>query len=234
MDDDARIEDAQTAPVNDGEEPVNDAVTDVAESAETVDPVEAVEVTDEPAEPAEAGDEPGADAAPADEPGLDEMVAQLREGDAQPSSEGSGEASELAEVTEPVTPEPVGTPASPADATTTLARDRAAAKAPFWTLVAAWIVFVAAMAYVLWPSASAPFVGASVYAYFVIGGVVLTLCGPLLGLTVWLVLRGSAGAEGAGLARAVFLRAGVATFSGVSLWWLALVALDLHRAGVLG
>jgi len=52
---------------------------------------------------------------------------------------------------------------------------------------------------------------------------------------VWLLMRGRAdGGTGAGLARAVFMRAAAATLAGDLVWWLGLVLLDLHRTGVLG
>jgi len=91
------------------------------------------------------------------------------------------------------------------------------------------------MAYLLWPISTAPFIGHPYYTILTFGGVGLTLAGPLSALAVWLLVRRSSDLElRAGLARAAFLRAAVATLAGNLLWWALLVALDVHRTGALG
>lgn len=169
---------------------------------------------------------------PAEQLSLEEMVDSLKE------AEPSGVEPPASDVE---APEPA-TDASAAALTSEeqvpeerLARDRLAARLPFGIYIGVWAVFAGVMTYLLWPIAVRPFVGTRLYAYFVLGGGALTVAGPLLGLGVWLAVRARAGeGTGAGLARAAFMRAAVATLAGDLLWWLGLVLLDLHRAGVLG
>jgi hypothetical protein len=193
----------------------------------------------------EAGPEPEADVqaqAETDQLSLDEMVDSLKASDepgdsGDEAAEGDAQGDEKPSEDTAVDASSAATPseahaAPPAEG---LARDRLAARLPFGIYVGIWAVFAGAMGYLLWPAAAKPFVGSEIYAYSVLGGVALTLAGPLLGLVVWLLVRSGEGAEGnAGLVRAVFMRAALSTLAGDLLWWLGLVLLDLHRAGVLG
>jgi len=198
-------------------------------------------------EPA-VSDEPVELDAPAEEPAqlsLDEMVDQLTESPEEPpaepktpvegetaTEEGEGEGAAAVEAGSAETAEPTET----GEASPLLLRARLAARLPFWILGIVWVVLLGVVGYFLWaPAAAGPFIGHPLYAVLTWGGVGLTVAGPLLGLVVWLVLRRDGEPElREGLARAVFMRAAVATVVGNALWWGVLVALDLHRAGVFG
>jgi hypothetical protein len=112
---------------------------------------------------------------------------------------------------------------------------RLGARLPFWLYIGAWLLFAAGMAIAMWPYATASFTAHPLYAWFVLGGAGLAVLGPVIAVVAWLVLRsGSDPDERVGLVRALFLRAAVAMLSGSLLWWAALIALDLRRAGLLG
>jgi hypothetical protein len=136
--------------------------------------------------------------------------------------------------------EPPLAPAEPPSAATSdfphLARSRRlGARLPFWLYAGAWLLFAAGMAIAMWPYATASFTAHPLYAWFVLGGAGLAVLGPVIAVVAWLVLRsGSDPEERAGLVRALFLRASVALLAGSLLWWAALIALDLRRAGLLG
>jgi hypothetical protein len=115
------------------------------------------------------------------------------------------------------------------------ARSRLGARLPFWILSGVWAAFAGTLTYLLWAASSTPFTAHPLYAVLTFGGLGLTVAGPLLVLVVWLLMRrASEPTLREGLVRAVFLRAAVATLSGNLLWWAALLALDMHRTGVLG
>jgi hypothetical protein len=195
----------------------------VAEEAPAVPDEVAVAEEPIPAEPAE----------PAEQLSLEQMVESLKEDEPPTGEPESGEAptDEVAETA----PTVVSVTAEEPLLEGGLTRDRLAARLPFGLYIGVWAIFAGAMTYLLWPLAVKPFTGTQLYAYFVLGGVALTLVGPLLGLGVWLAVRGRAEVGGdAGLARAAFMRAAAATLAGDLLWWIGLVLLDLHRAGMLG
>ena len=115
-----------------------------------------------------------------------------------------------------------------------LVRNRLSTRLPAWIYSGVWVVFAGVMVYLLWPAANKPFVGLPYYAYMVIGGLALTVAGPIMALVTWLVARmGTTSSERIGLARAVWMRCMLATVFGVAVWWIALYALDLHRSGVI-
>jgi hypothetical protein len=232
-------------PEGDAESSIDDAPEPRPEAEPPATEPEPVSESDAEASAVDSGPEPEPDAqaevladveTKSDQLSLDEMVESLKasddagdeaaEGGDEPSQDVAVEASAAA-----------ATPSEAFDAPTAdgLARDRLAARLPFGVYVGLWAAFAGAMGYLLWPAAAKPFVDSGIYAYSVLGGVALTLAGPLLGLAVWLLVRSSADVESnAGLVRAVFMRAALSTLAGDLLWWLGLVLLDLHRAGVLG
>jgi hypothetical protein len=221
----AKVADAELEPAPEPAVEPEPAPEPAAEPEPAPEPASEVASEVEPApETEEAGGEPEAD-----QLSLDEMVESLKEPQASTDEVAAEAPPEPAEAEEaPATDEPVSGPEG-------LARDRLAARLPFGIYVGVWVVFAGVMSYLLWPAASGPFTGLPFYAYLVLGGVALTVVGPLLGIVMWLVLRGRAdGIARAGLARAIFMRAAAATLAGDLVWWLALVLLDLHRAGVLG
>jgi hypothetical protein len=178
---------------------------------------------------------PAAEEAASQEPpeqlSLEEMVESLK-GDEPELGEAPADGAEAAEAAVPVPVAVAAVEPLPEDG---FARDLLSARLPFGVYIGAWAIFAGVMTYLLWPAATGPFTGTRLYAYFVLGGAALTLVGPLLGLGVWLAVRGRAGDGGdAGLARAAFMRAAAATIAGGLLWWIGLVLLDLHRAGTLG
>jgi len=200
---------------------------------------------------------------PAAEPTLDEMVASLAgeavadgETPAETSSDAAGE-TVLPETETPATPESAEEAAvadePAADAATAAAaasEDDSAAeilaepvpfllqmrwRVPFWVVFGLFAAFVAALVYLLWPASAGEFVALPLYGVLVIGGASLVVIGLVTGLAVWLAARSRAtDDEKAGLGRTLWARALGWTAGGVALWWVGILALDLHRAGVLG
>jgi hypothetical protein len=204
----------------------------------------AVDVTgDAAAVTDESAAEATAEAAPSED--LDDMVEALKEGAAAKAAEGEGEPEGEAAVAETVDDEEIAEETQSEDealeeiedefAGEALVRNRLGARLPAWIYAGVWVVFVGVMVYLLWPVASKSFVNQPYYAYLVIGGLVLAVAGPLTALGTWLFARmGTTASERIGLARAVWMRCMLATVFGVSVWWIALFALDLHRTGVIG
>ena len=136
-----------------------------------------------------------------------------------------------------------GAPADAAEAVATveeaatesgLARERMDTRVPFWVYGGVWVVFAGAMTYLLWPVSAGLFTGSSRYAIFVLGGAGLTVIGLFVGLAAWLTGRsGASTEEKQGLTQAILLRTAGWMTVGVVLWWIALIALDLHRTGVI-
>lgn len=104
---------------------------------------------------------------------------------------------------------------------------------PFFIYDAVWFVFAVTMVLVLRGSALAGTLDASsVYAAFVIIGLVLTIAGPVLALVLWYLKRSRTEEdERSGLFASAMLRGALATFAGVAMWWLARVVLDYFRTG---
>lgn len=166
----------------------------------------------------------GADAEPAseEEASLDEMVAELVDSD---------EAADSADADTESEGESDGEPAIAA----LLASDHIGARWPFWAYLGVWAVFVGAMTYLLWAASAGPFLDHPLYQILVFGGAGLTVAGPLLGLVVFFIIRGrSEGESRTGLLRTTLLRTATWTVLGVAVWCLALAALELHRAKMLG
>jgi chemotaxis protein histidine kinase CheA len=136
-----------------------------------------------------------------------------------------------------------GAPADAAEAVATAeeaanetgpARDRMDTCVPFWVYGGVWVVFAGVMTYLLWPVSAGLFTGSSRYAIFVLGGAGLTVIGVFVGLAAWLTGRsGTSQEEKQGLTQAILLRTAGWMTVGVALWWIALIALDLHRTGVI-
>ncbi len=193
---------------------------------------------------------------PEDDPSLDQMVESLRtaaetvgtvSSDAVPEAAAvalESASTETGPETQDAEPEAAPEPSQTVDAGAAipaaalepiLARDRAGTQVPYWLFAAAWATFSVVMTVLLWPMATDSFVGRPLYAVFVYGGAGMTLAAPILGLLVWAIVR--AGVEPdlrQGLLRAALLRAATTAVFGVVVWWVALVVLDLHRAGLLG
>jgi hypothetical protein len=176
---------------------------------------------------------------------LDDMVEALKEGAAAKAAEGEADADGQGPVAESADDEAIAQEAGSEDeaheeiedeyAGVALVRDRLGAKLPAWAYAGVWVVFAAVMTYLLWPTATKPFIEQPDYAYMVVGGLALAVAGPVVALLTWLFARmGTTASERIGLVRAVWMRCMLATVFGVAIWWLALYALDLHRKGVIG
>jgi hypothetical protein len=187
---------------------------------------------------------------------LDDMVAEIKESqgaeepaagetqDAEGAEAAEGEAAEIAEpeasegeVAEGATTdaaEAVEETVEEAATGTGLARERMETRVPFWVYGGVWVVFAGVMTYLLWPVSAGLFTGSSRYAIFVLGGAGLTVIGLFVGLAAWLTGRsGTSQEEKQGLTQAILLRTAGWMTVGVVLWWIALIALDLHRTGVI-
>jgi len=103
---------------------------------------------------------------------------------------------------------------------------------PFVVYDAIWAAFAG---YLVWrfqtlPVSTALF-DAAIYPYAVLGGVVLTLAGPIVILAVWIASWGKPGSTKGGLFISSLLRGSIATLLGVLMWWGALMVLDQLRLG---
>lgn len=231
-------------PEAEGAEPVEAEPATVQESMSFDDIVASAAASSTPAVAQEpAGDVEEGGAAPASED-LDDMVEALKEGAAAKTA-----ADETAEGEEAV-PETVDDETIAGEALAedeqleeleeeysgpALVRNGLATKLPAWIYAGVWVVFAGVMTYLLWPVADKSFVNQPYYAYMVGGGLVLAVAGPVTALLTWVFARmGTTSSERIGLARAIWMRCMLATVFGVAVWWIALIALDMHRTGKLG
>jgi hypothetical protein len=104
---------------------------------------------------------------------------------------------------------------------------------PFFIYDGVWLLFSIAMVAVLaGPAQAGTLDTAPSYPVFVFAGLALTAIGPLLALIMWGVRRSRvAKRERTGLLAVALLRGSLATFGGVVLWWIALIALNYIRTG---
>lgn len=191
----------------------------------------------EPRPEAEPRPQSEAEAEPEPPLTLDELVAELagsetaEEADAEAAQAAEGEEPSMTAAEEPVeTVEEEVEPAAPKP----LLR-RVWTKAPFWAVDAAWAILTLAAVIALWRAPAATFADGIAYGVLVLGGAALAFIGLVTGLVVWLVARSRAGQdERVGLGLAIWTRALIWTAGGVALWWVGLLVLDLHHAGVIG
>lgn len=137
--------------------------------------------------------------------------------------------------TAPHAEQPATEPAATEQAAVVETDERPRHAVPVWPFVAYDVVWAAFSAYLIWqlemlPSDTAIF-DARIYPYAVLGGVVLTMAGPLLLLVVWIASWGSPGTTKGGLFVSSLTRGSVATLLGVLMWWGALMVLDQIRLG---
>lgn len=114
--------------------------------------------------------------------------------------------------------------------TEVVARDRA----PWWPFLVYegfWLVFAGLLVWRLLqlPAGLASYEAAE-YPLFLLGGLVLAAAGPVLLFAVWLATKGSAESRGLLFISALY-RGAVVTFSGVVIWWAALIIVDQLRLG---
>lgn len=186
---------------------------------------------------------------------LDELVADIASSDAGEAAEeadaeenaSEGEAESVSEVEAEVEAAAAAEGAAALEATATEATPvieapegpapllrRLWTRVPFWTLDAVWLSLTVAVTVILWRAPAATFADGLPYAILVLGGAALAFTGLVTGLVVWLVARRRAGEdERAGLGLALWTRALAWTAGGVALWWVGLLVLDLHHAGLI-
>ncbi len=137
-------------------------------------------------------------------------------------------------------PQPVVAETKPEAAAVVTAVAPADAVAPatgvsIWPFVAYDVLWAVFAGILIWQLGSLPegvaVYESSFYPVAVLGGVVLTITGPLLALTVWLTSIGRPGTTKGGLFVSAMVRGSVATLIGVVLWWGALIVLDQIRLG---
>jgi hypothetical protein len=234
-----------------GDETLDAPLTDVDEDAEPeTGPDAAPEVEPEAVVAPEPVAEPMAEESSVEEaatPTLDEMVAELAGSETtaahaeEPAAATAQEVSEEPEeVAEPAVDEgePDGEAAAPLSSVPQTAPgpigERMWTRAPFWVAFGLFPVFTGVFAYLLWPAAAGALTMSPLYPSFVLGGAGLVLVSLVTGLVVGLTARAKAGHDGrVGLARAIWWRTFVWTAAGVAVWWIGMVLLDLHHAGVI-
>lgn len=103
---------------------------------------------------------------------------------------------------------------------------------PFVVYDAVWLTFASIL---VWqfeqlPAGQAVF-ESPLYEAAVLGGVALTVVGPVLILATWIGSWGKPGASKGGLFVSALIKGAIATAVGVALWWVALMVLDQLRLG---
>jgi hypothetical protein len=175
----------------------------------------------------------GGEATPEGEPAPEGAAAEAPEGEAAEGPEG-GEVEGAEAVPAEGAAEPSAEVSEEGLVVTGLARDRMSTRIPFWGYGGVWVVFVGVMTYLLWPASVRTFTGSQFYAVFVLGGGALTVVGLFVGLLTWFFGRsGASKAQRQGLIQAIMMRSAGWMAIGVILWWVALIALDLNRTGVI-
>lgn len=103
---------------------------------------------------------------------------------------------------------------------------------PFAVYVGVWLVAAGVSVWLLSevPAESAIY-DAAVYPFTVLGGIILTVAGPLLTLAVWFTSWTSPDARKGPLFVSALLKGAVSTLAGVAIWWVALILLDQIRLG---
>jgi len=104
-----------------------------------------------------------------------------------------------------------------------------------WPFVAYDLVWLAFASILVWqmmqlPAGVAVF-DSGIYGLAVIGGITLTVAGPLLIIAVWVSSIGKGSASSGAVFLSALIRGAVATLLGVTLWWVALIVIDQLRLG---
>jgi len=201
------------------------------------------ETVDEPAEAASvpegaaaAGEPPAAAEglpAAAEEPPVVDASGQATGEEAAVLPDASGQVQTQAEADTPQQTQSIDT------ALPDVAPGPRAPRVPWWPFViylAAWVGLVAASILALSYEAEAlPAIQQEPYPYLILGGLVLTVLGPVSAITVWLVVWKRAGkGRRAGLLTSALVRGAGVTLVGVLMWWGTLVAVDALRLGLVG
>lgn len=228
------------------EPPVADTATEtpvVAPEAEPSDDVastpEAASETPEDA-PEESDSEPDAEAAPTPEPTTDDTAEATSEAAVEPSADTEPAETE-AEAAAATAEEPIARvdTAAAAGIDDTPGAPVTKGRVPWWPFViylVAWIALIGAAFYLIsYQPEAIPTFQQDNYPYILLGGLVLTVLGPLLALTVWFVtwLRTPKGTRG-GLLTSALLKGALVTCFGVLAWWGSIAVLDALRLGMIG
>ena len=107
---------------------------------------------------------------------------------------------------------------------------------PFIVYLVAWIALIGTAFYLIsYEPEALPAFQQEEYPYILLGGLVLTVAGPLLALIVWLItwLRSDKDKRG-GLLTSALLKGALVTCFGVLAWWGAIAVLDALRLGMIG
>ena len=182
----------------------------------------------EPASEAEAAPEPASEGEPGSdteaEPETDDLEAAIAE---------AGANLEADSTFDDITPGTVATSGGEQPEAET--DERGHDSVPTWPFVvydAVWLAFAGVL---IWqfeqlPAGQAVF-ESPLYEAAVLGGVALTIAGPVLILATWIGSWGRPGASKGGLFVSALIKGAIATVLGVTLWWVALMALDQLRLG---
>lgn len=192
---------------------------------ESEQPQEGSATVAEPQSATESPQEAVPDAEPAEQP----IVSETAETDVQNEAD---EAAEVEAESEAVTQ-------SESEDVTDDVEGAAKPRIPWWPFLiylAAWIALIGAAFYLIaYGPEAPPAFQQDDYPYILIGGLVLTVLGPLLAFLVWLIkwLRTPKGERG-GLLTSALLKGALMTCLGVLAWWGAIVVLDALRLGLIG
>jgi hypothetical protein len=166
---------------------------------------------------------------------LDELVADLAESEAVEEPAALAPTADEAVVEEPEHETPAAEEAVEETAGPKPLLRRWWTQVPFWVVDAVWVVLTVGAVVSLWRAPAATLTDGIAYTVLVLGGAALAFIGLVTGLVVWLVARSRAGEdERGGLGLTIWTRALAWTAGGVALWWIGLLVLDLHHAGVIG
>lgn len=151
------------------------------------------------------------------EPPMGEMTDPAAEAMAAPEEILETEPEESPQVEEMVSPAP----------------ERRRSPVPWWpylVYIVLWIGLAGGLAYVGIQAGPPLLIDSAAYPYLIVGGLLLTLLGPVLGVVGWLAARSRTERdERQGLFVAALLRAAWFTVCGVALFWGALVLVDALR-----
>jgi len=226
----------------------------------TEEPIQ--ETVDEPqAEPVVAPEpapqpEPAAVAPPQPEPVVapESAAPVVAETPAAPASEGDDLDAAIAQAADLVESEPAGeTPAEDAAAEDAAAsepaetvappqfvmpeHDHAASRVSWWPFIVYDLFWLAFAGFMVWQFQQLPadvaLFDSDLYPAFLLGGIVLTIAGPLLILAAWFASWGKPGAHKGHLFVSALIKGAIATAIGVTLWWGAILVLDQLRLGAM-
>lgn len=115
--------------------------------------------------------------------------------------------------------------------------DHAASRVSWWPFIVYDVFWLGFAGFMVWQFRQLPvdvaLFDSDLYPAFLLGGIVLTIAGPLLILAVWFASWGRPGAHKGHLFVSAFFKGAIATAIGVTLWWGAILVLDQLRLGAM-